>query len=97
MPKPECPTGQCAGYGPSRGCGPATLSASMKPSKQQYLEAICRNLAPAIDAQLDEREGFALLLFDFGEKGSLAYISNAQRRDMIRALRECADELEKDI
>lgn len=32
--------------------------------------------------------GFALLLFDFGDKGAIAYTSNADRRDMINALEE---------
>jgi hypothetical protein len=32
--------------------------------------------------------GFALLLFDFGEKGNIAYVSNANREDMIEALGE---------
>jgi hypothetical protein len=32
--------------------------------------------------------GFALLLFDFGDQGGIAYTSNASRRDMINALEE---------
>ena len=39
--------------------------------------------------------GFALLLFEFGDAGTWStYISNAQRDDMIKALRECANNLE---
>lgn len=37
--------------------------------------------------------GFALLLFDFGDKGSIAYTSNAKRLDMINALEELAAKL----
>ena len=32
--------------------------------------------------------GFSLLLFTFGEGGNMFYTSNAQREDMIRAMRE---------
>lgn len=32
--------------------------------------------------------GFSLLVFSFGEGGSMFYTSNAQREDMIRAMQE---------
>ena len=32
--------------------------------------------------------GFNLLLFDFGEKGNLFYISNAKREDIINVMKE---------
>lgn len=38
--------------------------------------------------------GFALLIFDWGDKGRLNWISNANRADMVAALRECAATLE---
>jgi hypothetical protein len=38
--------------------------------------------------------GFALIIFEFSDVGIGDYISNAQRSDMIKALRECADRLE---
>lgn len=39
--------------------------------------------------------GFAFLLFEFHTPGESNYISNAERRDMIKALRETADRLER--
>lgn len=38
--------------------------------------------------------GFALLIFDFSDKGRMNWISNAKRADMISALREAAAVLE---
>lgn len=38
--------------------------------------------------------GFALIVFPFGDSGTSNYISNAERKDMIKALRETADRLE---
>lgn len=41
--------------------------------------------------------GFALIFFTMntGTDGYASYVSNGQRPDMIKALRECADKLEK--
>ena len=54
-----------------------------------------RDIARDIEKQIDEKYGFAVLVFPFGEGGQVAhYISNARREDMIKALREKADILE---
>lgn len=42
-----------------------------------------------------ESMGFMFVTFNFGEAGHLAYVSNANREDMIKSLRELADNLEK--
>ncbi|WP_234110177.1 hypothetical protein [Chryseobacterium sp. R2A-55] len=39
--------------------------------------------------------GFALLVFQFHEPGMSNYISNGQRKDMIKAMKETIDRLEK--
>lgn len=39
--------------------------------------------------------GFALIVFDFDNPGIGNYISNAERSDMIKSLRETADRLER--
>lgn len=58
------------------------------------LEALSRSIAEALTEALPEGLGFALLVFDFGEGGNLAWISNARREDMVRALREQLARLE---
>lgn len=58
------------------------------------LEAYARQIAEALSEALPEGLGFALLLFNFGEGGNLAWISNARREDMVRALREQLARLE---
>ena len=56
------------------------------------------NLATAISITLNdlygENMGFALLCFRFSNVGVCDYVSNAQREDMIRSLREAANRLE---
>jgi len=52
------------------------------------LEKRCGELGRSLARHLPQGVGFTLLLFDFGEGGSLAYMSNAERRNMIAAMRE---------
>lgn len=65
--------------------------------KQQLIEEALGHIASAIEETINYefgKMGFALLVFDFGKPGISNYISNAQRSDMIAALRETADRLE---
>ncbi len=48
-----------------------------------------------VNAQLPEGFGFALIVFPFHGGGTGSYISSGQRSDMIQALRETADRIEK--
>ena len=52
-------------------------------------------MADKVSAMLPEDFGFTLLVFKFNNPGESNYISNANRQDMIKALRETADRLEK--
>lgn len=52
------------------------------------LETQCRFLADLVAANLPREQGFALFLFDFGDGGNCAYVSNAQRETMIAAVRQ---------
>jgi hypothetical protein len=70
------------------------------------LENLIRGYAQAIDGSLVDlleqeypgtlgsKVGYALVLFDFGDAGSMAYASNADRSDMVRTLRELISKLE---
>lgn len=66
--------------------------------KQKQIEAMLIGIAKALDCVIQEKlglMGFAVLIFDFYDPGISNYISNAQRDDMIQALRELADRLEQ--
>ncbi len=56
------------------------------------LELACREVLAKIGHDLRHLQpaglGFALLVFDLGEGGNLAYVSNARREDMVRAMLE---------
>lgn len=47
-----------------------------------------RELAKQITAWIPKGWGFTLFIFSYGEKGSLFYISSAQREDMISTVKE---------
>lgn len=67
-------------------------------SRQQQIEKALRHIAGAIQDTIDYefgKMGFALLVFDFNNPGISNYISNADRQDMIKSLRETADRLER--
>lgn len=60
----------------------------------ESLEKICRDVGRIIGSAVPKGTGFALLVFDFGEGGHMTYVSNSQRRDMVKALREMITKLE---
>ena len=62
----------------------------------EALQALASTLDEYLAVAAGRKIGFALLTFDFGDDGPKygGYISNAQRPDMIKALREAADVLE---
>ena len=61
------------------------------------LERLARELGAAARRIIPKNTGFAVLVFDFGGKGHMTYVSNAQRADMIVALREQIAHLETGV
>lgn len=62
----------------------------------EELERKMQGIAGAVKPMVPEGCGFAVLVFHYGEGGFMNWVSNAQRADMIKALREMADKLEND-
>ncbi len=57
-------------------------------------EESCYSLAGVIGEAIPDGTGYMLMLFDFGDDGKIAYMSNANREDMVKILRQYADYLE---
>jgi len=55
---------------------------------RMVLETQCRDLAKHLAPKVPAGCGFALFLFDFGADGNTAYVSTAQREDMVRLVAE---------
>jgi hypothetical protein len=62
--------------------------------KRQALENHARVIADELRAKMLPGVGFCLIMFDFGERGNLAYMSTGDRRDTIATLREMIRVLE---
>lgn len=59
------------------------------------LRHLTTRILDGVKAELPEGTGFCVLFWPFGEHAISHYGSNARRSDMILALRECADRLER--
>lgn len=63
--------------------------AKLKRAQLQDLSSqIMRMAEPYAVQATGQRIGITVLVFEFGERGNLAYISNAQRADMIAAVKQ---------
>ena len=64
------------------------------PEEMQYeidnatIEALLKEMGQSLKAKMPEGWGFNLLIFSYGEGGSMFYLSSAQRKDMINAMQE---------
>lgn len=54
----------------------------------ERLKELLRNAGQQIKKDLPKDVGFTLLLFDYGEGGSLFYLSSATREDMVATMKE---------
>lgn len=57
-------------------------------AKRLVLEKQCADVGRQIARLLPAGVGFTLLVFDFGEKGDVAYVSNGRRADVLKLLKE---------
>ena len=62
--------------------------------KDKYMEMLASAISHSLDQTYDRSMGFALLVFDF-ESDQADYISNSKRENMVQALRETADRIER--
>ncbi len=65
----------------------------MQPDKNyevfnEEIEVTLKEIGHLIGGKLPKGWGFNLMLFDFGKKGSMFYIANAERQDVINQMKE---------
>lgn len=61
---------------------------------RKELELLARAIMLAIKETLPEHTGALLLVFDYGDAGSLAYMSTVSRSDGVKLLREFMSKIE---
>lgn len=62
---------------------------------RQMIDDLAKMIETKMVETLGVKVGFCLLIFPFHFPGITNYVSNADRKDMIKALRETADRLER--
>ena len=67
----------------------------IKDMTEPELQELMSSVANAVKEKIPEKTLFAVLVFD--EPGLAQYVSNVQRADMVKALREAADKLESQL
>lgn len=56
--------------------------------RNERAEKMLNDLGSFLRSAMPPGWGFSLMIFSFGEDGSMFYTSNARREDMIRAMQE---------
>ncbi len=56
--------------------------------RDPHIEELMKKIADTIADRMPDGWGFNLMLFEYGEGGSLFYISSAQRPDIINVMKE---------
>lgn len=79
----ECKGVLCKSCGKCLDCTPHCFEV-----KNPEVETKLREIGGVIGKELPQGFGFTLFLFEYGEGGSMFYISSAQREDMIKAIME---------
>jgi hypothetical protein len=61
----------------------------IEPKYREWMNDFARSIDKFLNGDAaTKRTGFVVLMFDFGDNSRMNYISNAQREDMLPALRE---------
>ena len=68
----------------------------MKRATLEEAERQMQSIARVVGNMVPQGWGFTVLCFSFGENGFMNYVSNANRQDMIKSLREMVEKLEND-
>lgn len=65
-----------------------------KNMEEEIVKEKLQGIAKKVDAELPEGFGFIVLTFMFGKQGQLMYCSNANRNDVVAAMKEFIDKTE---
>lgn len=56
--------------------------------RNEYAEKALKELGEELKKKVPEGMGFTLMLFDYGGGGNMFYISTANRKNMVEAMKE---------
>lgn len=64
-------------------------------NKEEYVKGKMQTIAKKVKEELPENFGFVVLTFEFNELGEMMYVSNANRGDVVTAMKEFIVKTEK--
>lgn len=63
-------------------------------SDEEIVKSRMQNIARKVKEELPDNFGFVVLAFKFNEKGEMIYISDANRQDVVQAMKEFIEKTE---
>lgn len=61
---------------------------------EEIVKSRMQNIARKVDEELPDNFGFIVLAFKFNEKGEMIYVSNANREDVVKSMKEFIEKTE---
>ena len=62
--------------------------------EEEFVKQHLQVIAQKVDRELPPNFGFAVLTFEFGKTGQMMYVSNAEREDIVKAMKEWIEKTE---
>lgn len=62
---------------------------------EEKVKGKMQTIARKVKEELPKNWGFIVLTFEFGEKGQLVYVSDADRKDVIEVMKEFIEKTEQ--
>lgn len=63
-------------------------------NEEEIVKSKMQNIARKVKGELPDNFGFVVLAFKFNEKGEMIYVSNANRQDVVQAMKEFIEKTE---
>lgn len=63
-------------------------------NEEEKVKSKMQNIARKVKEELPEGFGFVVLAFKFNEKGEMIYVSNANRKDVVKSMKEFIEKTE---
>lgn len=64
-------------------------------NEEEIVKRRMQSIARKVDEELPDNFGFIVLAFKFNEKGEMIYVSNANREDVVKSMKEFIEKTEK--
>lgn len=63
-------------------------------NEEEIVKRKMQSIARKVDEELPDNFGFVVLAFKFNEKGEMIYVSNSNREDVVKSMKEFIEKTE---